>query len=148
MSRSLNLALDWSLAEEVNPDELNFFGCSQKRFSPPPDHDNRVECCVVELLIGSDASVQFTSVKRRITLLSGEAYCEDARDVSLHNFLVPFNRRNDAQLNLQNADLGDSKSAGMIALNQVDAFVQLLMQDGGVPGERRATAEIIVSRAP
>lgn len=143
----MSLSLDRWLAEEVKPDELILFGCSQKRFSPPPDHDDRVRSCVVELVIGSDASVQFTSVKRRTTLPAGEVYFEGARSVPLHNSLVRFNRGNDAQLNLQSADLGDSKIGGMIALNQIDAFVQLPMQDGGALAKRRATAEIRVARA-
>jgi ferric-dicitrate binding protein FerR (iron transport regulator) len=102
----------------------------------------------VELVIGSDASVQSTIVKRQTTLPTGEVYFEDARGIPLHNSPVHFNRGNDAQLNLQNADLGDSKSGGMIALDQVDAFLQLLVQDGGVLAERRATAKIRVGRAP
>lgn len=68
-------------------------------------------------------------------------------DVPLREVVVRFNRRNATQLILADADLGDRKIGGMIALDQVDAFVRLLEQDGDIVADRTSTAGIALRHA-
>lgn len=68
-------------------------------------------------------------------------------DVPLRDVVVRFNRRNETQLILADADLGDRRIGGMIALDQVDAFVRLLEQDGDIVADRTATAGIALRHA-
>jgi ferric-dicitrate binding protein FerR (iron transport regulator) len=58
-----------------------------------------------------------------------------------------FNRRNVTQLVLKDADLGERRIGGMIALDQVDAFVRLLAQDGEIVVERQPAGQIGLRRA-
>jgi len=68
-------------------------------------------------------------------------------DVTLRDVVARFNRRNVTQLVLQDADLGERRIGGMIALDQVDAFVRLLAQDGDIVVERQAAGQIGLRRA-
>jgi transmembrane sensor len=81
------------------------------------------------------------------TMLTWQNPMTSFADVALRDVLVRFNRRNAVQLILQDADLGERKIGGMIALDQVDAFVRLLVQDGDVVAERRPAGEILLRRA-
>jgi len=71
----------------------------------------------------------------------------DFVDVPLRDVVARFNRRNETQLIVENADLGDRKIGGLIDLNQVDAFARLLEQDGDIVAERRSGREIVLRRA-
>lgn len=68
-------------------------------------------------------------------------------DVPLRDVVARLNRRNVTQLVLEDVDLGERKIGGMIALDQVDAFVRLLAQDGDIVVERRAAGQIGLRRA-
>jgi transmembrane sensor len=68
-------------------------------------------------------------------------------DVPLSEMVARVNRCNSTQLVLQDPELGTRKIGGVIALNQVDAFVRLLEQDGDIIAERRPDGEIILRRA-
>jgi transmembrane sensor len=69
-------------------------------------------------------------------------------DVPLREIVAQFNRRNPAtRLEIADAELGARKVGGVIALDQVEAFVRLLEQDGDVIAERRPTGEIVLRRA-
>jgi transmembrane sensor len=67
--------------------------------------------------------------------------------VPLRDVVDRFNRRNATQLILADADLGDRRIGGLIALDQVDAFVRLLEQDGDIVADRTDAAGIALRRA-
>jgi UDP-N-acetylmuramate--alanine ligase len=54
----------------------------------------------------------------------------------------------DRQLVLDDAALGERRIGGVIALDQVEAFVRLLEQDGDVSVEWRGEHEVVLRRAP
>lgn len=68
-------------------------------------------------------------------------------DVPLREVVTRLNQRNETQLVLDEAALGERKIGGVIALDQVEAFVRLLEQDGDVVAERRSATEIGLRRA-
>ncbi|MFA5262590.1 MAG: FecR domain-containing protein [Opitutaceae bacterium] len=68
-------------------------------------------------------------------------------DVPLREMVARINRCNSTQLALEDPELGERKIGGVIALNQVDAFVRLLERDGDVVAERRDGDEILLRRA-
>ena len=67
-------------------------------------------------------------------------------DVPLREVVRRFNQRNTTQLVFDDAQLGDRKIGGVIAFDQVEAFVRLLEQDGDVAVEGRGTEEIRLRR--
>jgi transmembrane sensor len=68
-------------------------------------------------------------------------------DVPLRDVITRFNRRNPTQLVLEDADLGERRIGGMIALDQVEAFVRLLEQDGDIVANRALPGQITLRRA-
>jgi transmembrane sensor len=68
-------------------------------------------------------------------------------DVPLRDVITRFNRRNPTQLVLEDTELGERKIGGMIALDQVEAFVRLLEQDGDVVADRTSPGRIGLRRA-
>lgn len=68
-------------------------------------------------------------------------------DVPLRDVAVRFNQRNATQLVIDDAQLGERKIGGVIALDQIEALVRLLEQDGDVVVERRGPGEIRLRRA-
>jgi transmembrane sensor len=81
------------------------------------------------------------------TMLTWQNPMTNFSDVPLRDVVARFNRRNIVQLVLKDADLGERKIGGMIALDQVDAFVRLLARDGELVAERGAAGEIVLRRA-
>ncbi len=69
-------------------------------------------------------------------------------DLPLRTVVGQFNRRNSLQLVLADAELGARKIGGTFAVDQVEAFVRLLEQDGDVVAKRRGASEIVLRRAP
>jgi transmembrane sensor len=68
-------------------------------------------------------------------------------DVPLRDVIERFNRRHARQLVLEDAALGERKIGGVIALDQLDAFVRLLAQDGDIVIEQRDAGAILLRRA-
>ncbi len=68
-------------------------------------------------------------------------------DVPLHRVAAQFNLRNVFQLSIADPELAERKIGGTFALDQVEAFVRLLQQDGDVVAERRGEHEIVLRRA-
>src|SRR5439155_16113708 len=69
-------------------------------------------------------------------------------DVPLCNLILQLNRRNPIQIVLEEEpELGARKIGGVIALDQPEAFVRLLEQDGDIVSERRGPCEIVLRRA-
>jgi len=68
-------------------------------------------------------------------------------DTPLRDVVEQFNRRNATQLILADLALGERKIGGVIPLDQFDAFVRLLEQEGDIVAERRGTNEILLRRA-
>lgn len=68
-------------------------------------------------------------------------------DVPLRELVARMNRCNSTQLVLADADLGDRKVGGVIFLNRVDRFIQVLEREGDVVAEHRGS-DIILRRAP
>jgi transmembrane sensor len=68
-------------------------------------------------------------------------------DVPLREVVIQFNRRNVRQLLIDDATLGERRIGGVIALDQVEAFVRLLEQDGDVVSEPRGENAIALRRA-
>lgn len=69
------------------------------------------------------------------------------RDVPLREIVARLNLRNPTQLLVADAELSERKIGGVIALDQVEAFVRLLEQGGDVVSERRGAGEIVLRRA-
>jgi transmembrane sensor len=69
-------------------------------------------------------------------------------DLPLRTVVGQFNRRNERQLVLGDAAVGDRRIGGTFPADQVDAFVRLLEQDGDIVAERRGAREIVLRRAP
>lgn len=69
-------------------------------------------------------------------------------DLPLRDAVRLFNRRNEIQLVLADAELGERKIGGTFAADQVEAFVRLLERDGDVVSQRRSAREISLLRAP
>jgi transmembrane sensor len=67
-------------------------------------------------------------------------------DVPLREMVARVNRCNTTQLVIADQSLAERRIGGAIALDQVDAFVHLLEQDGDITAERRGS-EIILRRA-
>jgi transmembrane sensor len=68
-------------------------------------------------------------------------------DVPLAEVIARFNRRNAVQLVLADDALRDRRLGGVLALDQVDAFVALLERGGDIVAERRSPEEIVLRRA-
>ena len=69
-------------------------------------------------------------------------------DLPLREAAALFNRRNETQLVLADAELGERKIGGVFAADQVEAFVRLLEKDGDVVATGVGTGEIRLRRAP
>lgn len=81
------------------------------------------------------------------TLLAWQDRMTGFTDVPLREVVARFNRRNSLQLVVADPELGERKIGGVIALDQVEAFVRLLEQDGDVAAERRGENDIVLRRA-
>jgi len=81
------------------------------------------------------------------SLLTWQTPMTSFTDVPLRDVIARFNRRNVVQLILADAELGSRKIGGRIALDQVDAFVRLLEQDGDIAADRTIAGEIALHRA-
>lgn len=68
-------------------------------------------------------------------------------DIPLRDIVTQFNRRNLTQIVVGDPELGDRKVGGMIALDQIEAFVRMLEYGGDIAVERRAKDEIVLRRA-
>ncbi len=68
-------------------------------------------------------------------------------DVPLAEVIARFNRRNAVQLVLADDALRDRRLGGVLALDQVDAFVALLERGGDIVAERRGPEEVVLRRA-
>ncbi|MBC7366584.1 MAG: FecR domain-containing protein [Undibacterium sp.] len=69
-------------------------------------------------------------------------------DLPLRDAITLFNRRNATQLILADPALAGRKIGGTFAVDQVEAFVRLLAEDGEITVERRTATEIVLRRAP
>lgn len=65
-------------------------------------------------------------------------------DLPLRDLVAQFNRRNTTQLVLGDPVLEERRVGGMIALDQLDAFVRLLEQDGDIAVERGPSNVIVL----
>jgi transmembrane sensor len=68
-------------------------------------------------------------------------------DVPLAEVVARFNRRNAIQLVLADEELRDRRVGGVLALDQVEAFVALLERGGDLVAERRSPEEIVLRRS-
>jgi transmembrane sensor len=67
-------------------------------------------------------------------------------DTPLAEAIAQFNRRNQVQLELADAELEKLPIGGSFRAENVDAFVRLLASDGDVVVERRNAKHIVLSR--
>ena len=67
-------------------------------------------------------------------------------DVPLAEVIARFNRRNAVQIVLADDALRDRRLGGVLALDQVEAFVALLERGGDIVAERRNAEEIVLRR--
>lgn len=110
------------------------------------------ECTVVALTpktapAAEAPRVEVASVEQLQSLRAWQDPVVTFADAPLRDVVSRFNRRNATQLRLADAALAERKIGGVIALDQVDAFVRLLEQDGDVVAERRGATEIVLRRA-
>jgi len=68
-------------------------------------------------------------------------------NLPLRDLVTQFNRRNPTQLVLGDPGLGERRVGGMIAMDQLDAFVRLLEQDEDIVVERRTATKIVLRQA-
>jgi transmembrane sensor len=68
-------------------------------------------------------------------------------DVPLRDLVRQFNRHNRRQLVVADPELGARKIGGVLALDQVEAFVRLLEEDGDVVADRSSPSTIVLRRA-
>jgi transmembrane sensor len=80
-------------------------------------------------------------------LLTWQTPMTNFGDVPLREVIARFNHRNITKLVLEDVDLGERKIGGLIALDQVDAFVRLLERDGDIVADRRTAGQIGLRRA-
>lgn len=71
----------------------------------------------------------------------------DFADAPLAEVVARFNARNRLQLVLADAELGARRIGGTFALDEVEAFVRLLEQEGAIRVERRGEAELVLRPA-
>jgi len=81
------------------------------------------------------------------SLLTWRAPIASFTDVPLRDVITRLNRRSPIQLVLADAELGNRKIGGRISLDQVDAFVRLLEQDGDIVADRATPGRITLRRA-
>ncbi len=81
------------------------------------------------------------------SLLTWQTPMTSFTDVPLRDVVTRFNRRNVTQLVLEDAELGTRTIGGKFALDQVDAFVRLLEQDGDIVVDRITPGQIALRRA-
>ncbi len=81
------------------------------------------------------------------SLLAWQNRMTSFADVPLREMVARINRCNSLQLVIGDPQLGDRKVGGVIDLNQVNAFVHLLEQDGDVVAERGPGEKIVLRRA-
>ncbi len=81
------------------------------------------------------------------SLLSWQNRMTSFADVPLQEMVTRINRCNVLQLVLGDPQLGERKVGGVIKLNQVNAFVQLLEQDGDIIADRSSDGVIVLRRA-
>jgi transmembrane sensor len=67
-------------------------------------------------------------------------------DIALEDVIARFNRRNEVQLVLADAELRGRRVGGVLFLDQVEAFVTLLERGGDIVAERRGSNEIVLRR--
>jgi transmembrane sensor len=107
------------------------------------------ERTVVPLAVSSTPvmpAVERVSADRVRALLAWQNPVTTFTDVPLREVVLQFNRRNVTQLVLADAALGERKIGGVIALDQVEAFVRLLEQEGDVVASSRGEHEIVLRR--
>lgn len=92
-------------------------------------------------------SIQEIGADEIRALLTWRASTASFTDVPLRDVITRLNRRNSMQLVLADAELGNRKIGGRIPLDQVDAFVRLLEQDGDVVADRATPGRITLHRA-
>lgn len=69
-------------------------------------------------------------------------------DVPLSEIIERLNFRSTTQITLADAELGQRRVGGVIALDQIDLFLRLLEQDGDIVVDRRNEHEIVLRQAP
>lgn len=80
-------------------------------------------------------------------LLSWQNRMTSFADVPLSEMVARINRCNTLQLVLGDVELGERRVGGVIDLNQVNAFVHLLEQDGDIAVDRKTAGQIVLRRA-
>jgi transmembrane sensor len=68
-------------------------------------------------------------------------------DTPLADAIAQFNRRNQLQLELADAELGALPIGGSFRAENVDAFVRLLVSDGEIAVERPAPNRVVLRKA-
>jgi transmembrane sensor len=69
------------------------------------------------------------------------------RDVPLREIVAQLNRRNVTQLVLASPELGEQTFGGMMALDQIETFVSVLIEEGEISAERQGLTTILLRRA-
>lgn len=101
-------------------------------------------------ILGNDAarpSIEKLDAEVMHELLAWQDRMTNFVDVPLRELVARINRCNSVKVVLADEVLADRKVGGVIFLNRVDRFIQLLEREGGVTAERRGS-EIILRRAP
>lgn len=90
--------------------------------------------------------VERVSAEQLRALLAWQDPVVTFNDTPLRDVVMQFNRRNQTQLTLGERELGERRIGGVIALDQVEALVRLLEQDGEIVSSPRGAHEIVLHR--
>lgn len=97
--------------------------------------------------VAAKPAIESVDAKSARALLSWQDQMTAFNDVPLREMVARFNRCNSVELVIDDPTLSDRRIGGVFALNQVDAFVNLLEQTGGIVVERRES-RILLRSAP
>lgn len=81
-------------------------------------------------------------------LLAWQTQLTHFTDVPLNELIERLNFRGTMRITLADAELGQRRVGGVIALDQIDLFLRLLEQDGDIAVDRRGDREVVLRRAP
>lgn len=92
------------------------------------------------------AAIERVDAPTMHALLSWQDRVSNFTDVPLGELVARINRCNSTRITIEEPSLASRKIGGVIALNQVDAFLEMLKQDGDIRVEREG-GEIRLRRA-
>jgi transmembrane sensor len=117
-------------------------GNSPAAAEPPPVLLAGERAWMVRHALAEKPRIQGIDADSIRSLLTWQTPMVSFTDVPLRDVITRLNRHAGIQLALEDEEMGDRKIGGMIALDQIDAFVRLLEQDGEMVADRTTPGRI------